>query len=212
MAFTTTTLSSAVLATDRTIAVTSATSFVAGQLLRIDGEFMQIAQNYVSGTSIPVLRGRDGTVTAAHVNAANVTTGLGSDWSNPPSAVPDSVTDPILPLIGAGNIYSYGASGAIAPIPGIHVLIGTGTLAMTLANPTKDQDGQILIIIGNGKSASTIDYPDATGLSNAGSSYDTISFQNAGFCAIMHMAMNGAWVLLGAPITGTSTALSIAIA
>src|SRR5688500_999651 len=81
MALTTTTLSAAVVIDQNTIAVTSATGFVAGSLVRVDDEFMEIAADYVSGTSIPVLRGREGTATKAHPTAANATVGTGSDWA-----------------------------------------------------------------------------------------------------------------------------------
>ena len=60
MAFATTTLSSAVGTSDISIVVASATSFAAGRLLIVDQELMQVTQAYSSGTTIPVLRGRDG--------------------------------------------------------------------------------------------------------------------------------------------------------
>lgn len=210
MAFNNTTVTSAVVASDRSIIVSSASGFAAGNSLRIDGEFMKVAQSYVSGTTIPVLRGQDGTVTSAHVSGAVITSGLASDFQSPPAGAADSVTNPIYPTL---PIYSYGATGAIAPVAGIHKLVGTGTLAMTLANPTKDQDGTVMFVIGDGKSQSTIDFPDATGISGAGSSYDTITFQNAGLCCILLIACNGAWLTPSCPgITGTVTAMTVAVA
>jgi hypothetical protein len=217
MALTTTTLANAMAATDTQISVSSATGFAANQFVLIDQEWLKIINSYTSGTIIPVLRGQNGSTVVAHTIAANVITDaisstVSSDWAN---AAPSVTTS--YPLAGrARTITSYDASGAIAlPTPGtdaIAILTGTSTLAMTLANPTTDMDGGILIVVGSGKSASTIDFPDATGLSGAGSSYDTITFQNGGQCALSMMALNGVWVLIGPPVTGTSTALSIAIA
>jgi hypothetical protein len=79
MALTTTTLSSAVAQSDVSIVVASATGFAAGNLVLVDGEQMQVAKNYVSGTTIPVQRGIDGTVQTTHKVSANVVTFLASD-------------------------------------------------------------------------------------------------------------------------------------
>lgn len=218
MSLNTTTLSNAVVVTDRSIVVASASGFAANQKVVVDGEEMRITQSYVSGTTIPVLRGQNGTVTAAHPKSALVKSG---------DALTDFALTPVqgfgeaVDMPGATNwapVVSYSASGAIA-LPtttgiSVAILLGTSTLAMTIANPTADIDGAIMIIVGSGKSASTIDFPDATGLSGAtgASGYDTITFQNGGQCSLMLVACNSVWVLLGVPITGTTTALSVAIA
>jgi hypothetical protein len=211
MALATTTLSAAVLVGDNAISVASSTSMAAGRLIRVDGEVMKVSGAYVSGTLVPVLRGQDGTVTAAHPSGANVVHGLASDFSGPANGSDDSVSYPARP---ARVVSSYAASGAITlPAAGsdaVAVLIGTSALAMTLANPTSDMDGSILIIVGNGKSASTVTY--TAGLGNAGSSYDVVTFQNAGIVSLSLIAVNSFWVSLNTPITGTSTALSVAIA
>lgn len=210
MALTTTTLSSACAASDQSIVVASATGFAAGYLVLIDGEMLKVRKDYVSGTTIPVLRGQDGTKRVAHVSSANVTVGTAADFATP---VEQGFVD--YAVVGRGRqVFSYSASGAITlPNPGsdaVAILNGTGTLAMTLANPTKDMDGSVLTIVGNGKSASTVTY--TAGFGNAGSSYDVITFQNAGQVSISCIAANGIWVLLNTPITGTSTAVSVAIA
>lgn len=213
MAFTATTLSSKVATTDRTIVVASATGFSAGYSLRIGSEMMVVQQGYTSGTTIPVLRGRDGTVTAAHVSGEAVIVGIGgSDFAAPQPAIDESVTSPSFALAGSPPVYSYTASGAITVTPGIHKLVGTGTLAMTLASPTADMDGWILIVCGDGKSASTLTIGTGTvGAGNAGTNYKTATFQNAGNVALMLMALNGFWTVLPGPVTGTSTAISWAI-
>ncbi len=212
MALTTTTLSAACAASDTQISVTSATGFAAGNRLIIDGENFTVINSYLTGTIIPVLRGQNGTVAVAHVSGANVTTGLSTDFAN--AGPQQEVTYPTAGRVR--TLISYSAAGAIAlPTPGtdaVAIINGTSTLAMTVANPTKDMDGSVLTILANGKSASTVDFDDTVGLNGAGSSYDTITFQNAGQSAISMMACNGAWVLVNSPITGTVTAMSVAIA
>ncbi len=209
MSLTTTTLSSAVAVTDTSIVVGSASGFAANNLVLVDQEVMLVGKGYSSGTTIPVERGQNGSVTAAHAASANAVTMLASDETafGPQTAVQ-------WPVAGrARTLTSYSATGAITlPTPGtdaIAVLNGTGTLAMTLAVPTKDMDGCILYIQGNGKSASTVTF--ATAIGNAGSGYTVITFQNAGAVGISLMAINGIWNLIGTPITGTTTKVSVAI-
>jgi hypothetical protein len=213
MALNTTTLTSAVVISDRQIVVSSATGFAAGNQIRIDEEWMQVAANYTSGTTIPVLRGRDGTATVAHPKTANVMVGLVSDFTLTfPTAMPDGV---FLPGSSPFNVFSYSATGAIAlpTQPGITVSIlnGTSTLTMTLAAPPSDLDGTIMIIAGNGKSASTVAISGNNGIGNAGAGYRTITFQTGGKVSITLLAVNGDWLAINTPITGTSTAISVAI-
>lgn len=212
MALTTTTNSSAIAVTDTSIVVASASGFAAGSLVRVDDEFMQVTQTYLSGLTIPVLRGRVGTQTAAHNVTSNVVVGTGADFAtgDAQQAVPYQ-------FARIRRIVQYSASGAITlPVPGedmVAVLVGTSALAMTIASPTKDMDGDRLTVITNAKSASTVTVNSGTvGVGNAGSGYDVLTAQNAGNLGIEFMACNGFWNLIGAPITGTSTALSWAIA
>lgn len=211
MALATTTLSSAVSINDSTIVVASATSFAAGRLVRIDDEWMKVQSGYSTGTTIPVLRGQQGSAVLAHNSSANVVHGSAGDFSVPPIQAAQAIT---APAQRPRRIVSYSASGAIdLPSSGedrVVVLNGTSALAMTLAVPTSDLDGTILYIVGNGKSASTVTF--ASGIGNAGSAYDVATLQNAGQVGISCMAVNGFWVLLNGPITGTTTALSFAIA
>jgi hypothetical protein len=214
MALATTTLASAVTVDDNSIVVASATSVAAGRLVRVDDEYMQVAQNYVSGTTVPVLRGQQGSATRAHTADANVTHGLASDFTDAPAGSPVSVT---LPTQRARRMTTYRASGAITlPLAGedlIVVLTGTSTLTMTIAAPTKDLDGTLVWITGNAKSSSTIQFASTVGLNNAGSSYDIITLNNGGNTGVWVMAMNGFWNVFAAPaITGTTTAIGAAIA
>lgn len=215
MSLNTTTLTSACLITDTSIVVASATGIAAESIGRIDDETVRVAKGYVAASlTVPLIRGQQGTLVSAHPVTANFTVGAGSDAEWGTTGASASVPTPL-----AGRTrrqVSYSASGAIAmPDPGTDqtaVLNFTSALAMTIANPSKALDGVILTIISNGKGAHTIDFDDTVGLSGAGASYDTITFQTGGQEAFQVMAMNGAWVLIGAPITGTVTSLAIAIA
>lgn len=204
MALTTTTLASACAASDTSIVVTSATGFAASSYLLVDNEQMQIAKSYASGTTIPVTRGQNGTFADAHVSGANVTVGTGSDFANPNASV---VTAYALSA-RRRKVTSYSASGAITlPTAGedvIAVLNGTSVLAMTIAAPTKDNDGARLTIIGNGAAAHTITFTG--GLSGAGSSYDVFTVNATAPVAIEAIAVNGLWICpVAVAMTGTVT-------
>jgi hypothetical protein len=171
MALVNTTLAAAAVAvTDNVITVASATSLAAGRLIRVDGEWMQINQAYTGGTTVGVTRGQQGSVTAAHQSGANVMTALASDLAQAPSQVNEGV---LYPGQMSVTTTSYSAAGAIAfglSQWTVAIINGTSALAMTLAVPTKDQDGCYLHIVANGKAAHTV--TAASGLGNGGASYD----------------------------------------
>jgi hypothetical protein len=199
MALATTTLSSAVGLNDTFIVVASATSVAGGRYVRVDGEFMQVAKSYVTGTTVPVLRGVDGTATATHKASANVVHGLVTDFANPPAGLELGQIDPITPAI---PIFSYSAAGAITPVQGFHIINGTGALAMTLANPTADQDGQLMWIGSNGKAAHTVTY--AAGYGNVGATADVMTFNATQQQAYLAIALNGFWCLVNM-VAGAAT-------
>jgi hypothetical protein len=215
MALTTTTLNGAISANDTLVRVTSGTGFAKGSYLRIDDEMLlQTADAASSATTmIPVMRGVNGTAAKSHVTTANVTVGVGSDFTGDAVATASSY-----PLAGRQRrVQHYAAAGAITlPAPGtdmVAIIVGTSALAMTVAAPTKDMDGCVLTIFGNAKSASTIQFDGTVGLGNAGASYDIITLQNAGNVGVQVMAINGFWNIAAAPaITGTTTAIGVAIA
>lgn len=206
MALTTTTLAAACAKNDKTISVTSATGFAAGNLVKIDIEVMQVTKDYVSGTSVGVLRGLDGSEQIAHVSGVNVNTYLGTDAANDAPGGP-STSFPTQP---AQDLRSYAAAGAIAlPFAGRNMvaqIIGTGALAMTLANPTKDLDGSLLIIVGNGKAAHTVTY--TAGLGNGGSALDVLTFAAGGQQSLWLIASNAIWVPQSV-LAGTLTNITV---
>lgn len=207
MSFTTTTLTGAVAIDQNTIAVTSATGFLAGGLVKVDDEIMEIAADYASGLNISVLRGREGTATSAHPTAARVTVGAVTDWASGHPAV--SVT---YPVAGRGRqVRSYSAAGALDhPLAGndaVAILNGTSVRAMTLAHPANDIDGSELIIIGNGKAAHTVTVATG-GVGNAGAGYTILTFAAGANVGVRFIAAGGFWVAPGAPgYAGTATAL-----
>jgi hypothetical protein len=212
MALVRTTLSSAVAATDTSIVVASATGFSAGYILQVDQEVMKVGQTYTSGTTIPVLRGQDGTVVGAHVSSAGVVAGTASDWSSPAAQ-----TTVQFPIAGkARTIISYSAAGAITlPTPGadaVAILNGTSVLAMTVAAPSKDMDGCVLWIASNGAAAHTVTFTG--GLSGASTSYDVITV-NASAPVLLgpFMAVNSLWqAAVAVPMAGTVTNITATVA
>ncbi|HMF61454.1 MAG TPA: hypothetical protein VK595_13830, partial [Vicinamibacterales bacterium] len=119
------------------------------------------------------------------------------------------------PLAGrAVNITSYTAAGAIAfPTDGTDlrvILNGVVALAMTLAVPTVDMDGSILTIVGNGKAAHTVTV--AGGLGAAGAGYTVATFIVGSQQSLQVIAANAVWVPLPSAMSGTLTALLVALA
>ena len=205
-----TTLASAVSVDDKSIVVASANSFASGKVIDVDGEQMEVIKGYVSGTTIPVLRGRGGTKTFAHPRGAGVVFALAEEYPQPGAG-----GFPVnWPNMRTRYITSYTADGAIAlPVPGtdaIAMLNGTVQWDMTVAAPTLDLDGCILYVIGNGKSAHTVTI--AGGLGAARSGYTVATFLTGSQMCLVLMAANGAWVPCPGPFSGTLTAVLIAVA
>jgi len=191
MAKQTTTLSSAVTVNDTSIVVASATGLGVGNIIVVDQEVMQVTKGWSSGTTVPVLRGRDGTATAAHKSGAMVTIMLASDLPTPLSPQTFVQYQTQKPNVRT----SYSASGAITlPNPGSDataVLNGTAALAMTVAAPTADMNGCRLTIVGNGKAAHTVTV--ATGLGAVGATADVLTFAAGQQMAIDLVAAGIAW-------------------
>ena len=207
MAETNTTLSSAVAVGDTVINVGSATGFAIGNLIVIDGEMM--AQTAAAnGTLIQVRRGINGTATTAHVVTANVQTGLPSDFATGAVGIADSVTYPNY-MTTVLNSYTSATAAILfgAARWTFAVLNGTTVINATLTNPTKDQDGILLTIVGNGKAAHTVTY--TAGLGNAGSSYDVGTWTGNGQCSQTLIAANGIWMPLHSPQAGTLTNIAV---
>lgn len=206
MALAETTLSAAVGAGDKEIAVASATSVAAGRIIRIDDEVMEVTKGYVTAsTTVPVLRGRAGTRQAAHVSSARVVHGNADDFTPPAGAV-----GTLSPGGRVRRVITYSAASTITPPqPGedmVVVLTGTSVVALTIAVPTKDLDGCRLTFIADGTAAHTLTFTGGVG--GEGSGYDVITFNSGGPCAIEAIACNEVWLIPFFPaMTGTVTNL-----
>lgn len=209
MAITTTTSTTAIAANDTSITVASATGFAAGNLVKVNAEIMRVVNTYVSGTTIPVIRGIEATNGVAHAITSNVVTGLPSDFGGAAPAVEDTY-----PFVRSRQITSINAAGAIVlGVPGndlVVIINGTVARALTLAVPTTDRDGDVLTIISNGKAAHTVTV--AGGLGAAGAGYTVATFIVGSQQALQVMACNAVWVPLPGAMSGTLTNLLVALA
>lgn len=203
MALTTTTISAAVAVNQNFIVVASATGFAAGNYVLIDQEVMLVANSYVSGTTVPVIRGQEGTLTAAHNASAKCKTYLGSD-----STGPTNQTATTYPTPRGRRIVSLSATATLTlPLPGEDMMVflnGTSVIALTIPVPTTDMDGCELSISSNGAAAHTLTFTG--GLSAAGSSYDVITVNATAPAAFKFVASFGAWqAYCQPPMGGTVT-------
>lgn len=204
MAFTLTTLSAAVGKNDVTITVASLTGIAVGSLIGIDNEIVKVVAPFPTAATTPVfvLRGQEGTEQKAHPVSSQVKIGATQTSLAPADWAQNQAGSASLGGFAANfprNLLGYSASGAIT-LPGqgqdmVAVLNGTGALAMTLANPTTEQDGSRIVIVGNGKAAHTVTY--TAGLGNVGATADVITFAAAQSQGIELFACGGFWVGLG---------------
>lgn len=199
MALTATTLASPVSVTDTAIIVASATGFAPGMFVRMDAELGKVTQGYVAGnTTVPILRGQEGTATATHPVNAKVLVETAVDLGvAAPQTTSQILSQP------AYVTRSYSANGTIAlPAPGTNGMVylnGTSVLTMTLPNPTADMDGSRLLIVGNGKAAHVINY--TAGLGGAGTAADVITGAAGAQSAIELVAAGGFWCQIGVGFT-----------
>lgn len=91
---------------------------------------------------------------------------------------------------GSTHVFTYTAAGALFLVPGVHVINGT-TLAMTIAPPTKDMDGMVLMILSLTASAQTLTY--TAGFSQTTTSSDIATFGGAVNDGLVIVADAGVW-------------------
>jgi hypothetical protein len=203
MALTRTTLSQAAPADTDRLVLASITALAVNHTILVNGERMRVLE-VPSAATLPVrvFRGVDGTKVKAHPVTSGVAFGAGSDFGN---TVESQRTR---------QVSSYNAAGAIAlPSPGndaVAIINGTTARAMTLADPGKDQDGDILIIVGDGKAAHTVTY--TAGLGDGGSGLDVLTFDTNAQISLAFIAANETWVPLPSPMSGTLTGADAAVA
>jgi hypothetical protein len=211
MALTRTTLASAVGVSDTKITVASATGIAAGSLLQIDQEMCQATKEYVSGVSVPVLRGVGGSKQEAHVITAGVVHGPALDFANigpgGPAVSYPTVRPTLLSSVSATSTLVHAPAGCDHRV----ILNGTAVITLTIPVPTVDMDGAMLVVVSNGAAAHVITYTG--GLGAAGSNYDVITNNATGQGCWVAFAANGAWCIPQAPgLTGTVTNITGGIA
>jgi len=177
---------------DTDIVLTNPAGIQVSNQIVVDGEVMRVLSvpSPTPGTNaqIGVLRGIRGSAVTAHPFGATATFGPPSDFGPAKSQRRD--------------IVSVGANGVIPnPTPGTDkVVFINGTTALTtltLASPVKDNDGDILTVVANGKAAHVLTYT-TTGLGGGGAATDVVTFSAAAQTSVSFIAANELWILLGA--------------
>jgi hypothetical protein len=212
MALANTTLSSAAAATDKQIVVASASNLVPGLLAFCNGEILQITKSYVSGTTVPVLRGQEGTAQIALPTGAQISFFLlGSDFYTTGPQLSTSV-----PLAGRGRYpSSVTTSAAWTPRADnqdeLVEINGTSIVALTIVNPLRSQTGKVVTFVGNGIAAHTITYT-TTGFGNVGTTADVVTFGASQMQSFSMIACGGFWVTYGPLSTATANVSGPALA
>jgi hypothetical protein len=211
MALAKTTLASPLGVNDNSMVVASVASLTPGRLAEIDQETVQVIATYNgTSTTVPILRGREGSASAAHKQGANVTHGTAGDF-----AVPAPQTVVTYPVQRAKIAISVSATSSLV-LPGgasdVDVILnGVGPITLTIAPPTPDQDGSRLTIYGNQAAAHVLVFTG--GLGGVGAGYTTITNNASGPTALMAVAANGLWVPFTAGgLSGTVTKVVAGIA
>jgi hypothetical protein len=180
MSLTKTTLAGALKAGDHSVAIAAAGTVAVGMVAKIDDEQVEVIS--VNGTYVELARGvRSAAVD--HNAGANFVYGLSTDWTGVnfgPTAVPP-------------RSYSYGAAGAILPLPGLHMLNSGAASAMTLAAPSIGEDGMELNIVAKTDDAYTVTAAD--GFNVAGTTSDVATFGGAVGDNFTIQALDGRWTV-----------------
>lgn len=211
MALSRTTLSAAVGVNDDRVLLAAITSLALGDFLRIDDEVMKVLEVPSAATTpVRVLRGQEGSKQTTHAISAGVVRGLASDFALPLAGAPSLAA---VPAARVRETKSYSAAGAIAlPTPGTdaHAIInGAAALAMTVAVPAVNQDGDRLLISSNGLAAHTVTF--ASGLGLVGATADVVTFKADQRQSIEVVAANGGWNLVGV-VAGAATVAGAGLA
>lgn len=90
---------------------------------------------------------------------------------------------------------TYTVSGAITVKPGVVLLGCTGACAMTLANPTTEQNGMMMLIIASTAQAHTV--TNTTGFDGGTTTRDLATYGGAVGDFMQLIAVNGVWYRVG---------------
>ena len=197
MALVSTTITGDITATALKCVVTSATGFAAGQVAKIDGEYMLITK--VSGTTISLgMRGYNGTAAVAHDLLSTITTTAdGSDWT----AVASGAVADRMPYVQ--DVLSVGENGTIAcPTRDTTIMLtkATALASTTLADPPKDRDGLRVMVTSATDAAHVITGTFADGTTGAHTTATYAAFNGASMDLV---AQQGTWNMGSTPINVT---------
>ena len=182
MALTATTIATALTALGNRVKVTAAGTVAAGHFCKINGELAKVMA--VNGTLVDLQRGVRGTVAKAHGILSSFVYGTAADFAATNTG-PTAVAD---------GIYTYGVSGAVSVLPGLHLLTSGGALTMTLASPSPAEDGMKLTIMSITAQTHTVSNAAGNGFDALGASYDVATFGGAVWDNFTVMAVGGNWV------------------
>ena len=187
MSFTATTLAADLTATATKATLTSGTGFAAGQVAKIDGEYVRIGA--VSGAVISGLfRGYNGTAAAAHdILSTVVTTALPSDWTG----LQDGADIDRPPF--SDDVISVGENGTISvPKRDTTIMLtkATALASTTLSDPPKDRDGLRLTVTSATDAAHVITSTFADGTTGAHTTATYTAFNGA---SMVLVAQQGTW-------------------
>lgn len=187
MALTTTSLAAALNAASLVATVTSASGATVGGFLKADDEYMVITA--INGTQITVRsRGDYGSAVGAHVALAPVTFGLAADLPNPPAGA-------VLAGLDTNALQSISADGAIdvsALVKKTTVVVTKATAAaLTLAAPSKAQDGLEVTILSATAAAHTVTY--TAGFYGDTTASDVATFAAKAGASMTIVARGGTW-------------------
>lgn len=221
-----TTLAAAVAKADKQFLLSSVAGLAVGNLLFTGREAMLV--NEIVGTRVSVQRGYNG-APQDHPTGQKVWFGPGSDfYGHRKTGAADANAELVLPRIVLPEgviqdvkggqwvdvqddprkadkkpVYNYAASGAIEIAAGVHKLNGAGALAMTLADPSADDEGTVIRILTTTAQAHTVTL--AGGLAGAGAAADVGTFTAAIGNGVSLVAIGGKWYLDG-PVSGVTFA------
>lgn len=215
MAITTTTLASAVLATDTSIHVASATGITAPNFQTASGiTVLQIKQERMlviaapNGTFIPVIRGQGGTAQVAHTNGSLVFIGSPTDFTNFNeiySALMTTLQTNYGTTQNAAKL-TGSADAVLSSGPGFYVVMTAGVDAITLPTPVAGDEGNIIEIWSATAQAHTVTAASACFAVASASGLRTIcTFPAQIGAGIKLRVTNLLYTVLGTGGTGTNS-------
>ena len=175
MALTATTLATACTASDLTLSLTSTTGFLAGQLVKMDDEYMVVVSVPVSGTIVVRNRGYNGTIAEAHqLLAPVVTSATVADFPGvPPGEVVEYPPD-FQQFLTIGKTQTLAQWADASPVT--YAINAASACAITLPTPSTALDGKWITFTSNTAYAHTVLGSSLIADAVSGSPHSTATF------------------------------------